>query len=73
MYTRRWAVFLRGERIGEVLAATEKAACARAIQRFKIAREDQSDLEVRRVATSKSQETGRTRFPARVPPQKGYP
>jgi hypothetical protein len=31
------------------LAATEKAACLRTIQRYKIAREDQAELEVRRL------------------------
>jgi hypothetical protein len=51
-YYRRWAVYLRGERLGEVLAATERAACLRAVQRFKIAREDQAELEVRPLATS---------------------
>ena len=51
-YYRRWAAYLRGERIGEVLAATERAACLRAIQRFKIKDEDRAELEVRRVATS---------------------
>jgi hypothetical protein len=50
-YYRRWEVWLRGERLGEVLAATERAACARAIQRFRIAQEDRSELEVSRVAT----------------------
>jgi hypothetical protein len=50
-YYRRWTVYLRGERIGEVLAATEKGACLRAIQRFKIGKEDQKELQVRRVAT----------------------
>jgi hypothetical protein len=48
-YYRRWAVYLRGERIGEVLAATERAACARAIQRFKISAEDRRELHVCRV------------------------
>jgi hypothetical protein len=47
-YYRRWEVWLRGERLGEVLAATERAACARAIQRFKIREEDRRELEVRR-------------------------
>jgi hypothetical protein len=46
-YFRRWAVYLRGERLGEVLAATERAACLRAVQRFKISREDQKELQVR--------------------------
>jgi hypothetical protein len=48
-YYRRWDVYLHGERLGMVFAATEKAACLRAVQRFKIARQDQSELEVRRV------------------------
>ena len=48
-YYRRWEVYLRDERIGEVLAATQRAACVRAIQRFKIKNEDRRDLEVRRV------------------------
>ena len=48
-YYRRWEVYLRDERIGEVLAATQRAACVRAIQRFKIKDEDRRDLEVRRV------------------------
>jgi hypothetical protein len=47
-YYRRWAVYLRGEKLGEVLAATERAACVRAIQRFRIKREDQGELQVRR-------------------------
>ena len=51
-YYRRWSVYLRGERLGEVLAATERAACLRAIQRFKISDEDRPELEVRRVATA---------------------
>ena len=48
-YYRRWQVYLREERLGEVLAATERAACLRAIQRFKIITEDQRELNVRRV------------------------
>jgi hypothetical protein len=36
-----------GERIGQVLAATEKAACLRAIHKFGISREAQKDLQVR--------------------------
>jgi hypothetical protein len=48
-YTRRWAVFLRGERLGEVLAATHEAACLRAIKRFGIKPEDRPELEVRRL------------------------
>jgi hypothetical protein len=47
-YYRRWKVYLRGERIGEVLAATERAACLRAIQKLRISREDQRELQVRR-------------------------
>ena len=47
-YYRRWEVYLRDERIGEVLAATEKAACLRAIQRFKVPPEERHQLEVRR-------------------------
>jgi hypothetical protein len=43
-YYRRWDVYLRGERLGEVLAATERAACLRAIQRFKISKKDQAEL-----------------------------
>jgi hypothetical protein len=49
-YYRRWDVYLRGERIGEVLAATKEAACLRAVHRFKIKDEDRSELEVRRVS-----------------------
>jgi hypothetical protein len=51
-YYWRWSVYLRGERIGEVLAATEQAACLRAIQRFKIRDEDRRELEVRRYQQS---------------------
>jgi hypothetical protein len=47
-YYRRWEVWLRGEKLGEVLAATERAACLRAVQRFKIKDEDRRELEVRR-------------------------
>jgi hypothetical protein len=47
-YYRRWEVYLRGVRIGEVLALTERAACLRAVQRFKIKEEDRRELEVRR-------------------------
>jgi hypothetical protein len=45
-YYRRWTVCFRGERIGEVLGATERAACLRAIQRFRISKEDQRELHV---------------------------
>jgi hypothetical protein len=48
IYYRRWEVWLRGERMGKVLAATEKAACLRAIQRFNVSSEDQQELYVRR-------------------------
>jgi hypothetical protein len=49
-YYRRWEVFLRGEQIGEVLAATERAACLRATHRFKVSREDRKELQVRPTA-----------------------
>jgi hypothetical protein len=39
IYYRRWAVWLGDQMIGEVLARTEQAACLRAIQRFKIGKE----------------------------------
>ena len=39
-YRRRWEVWLRGERIGEVLGATQQAARDRAIRRFKIDQEN---------------------------------
>ena len=38
-----------GRRIGEVLGATQQAVCARAIQRFKVSKENQSQIEVRRI------------------------
>ena len=44
-YYRRWAVWLEALH-RRVLAATERAACLRAIQRFKISREDQRELRV---------------------------
>jgi hypothetical protein len=44
--------YICGERIGEVLAATQEAACLRAIHKFKIKNEDRRELEVRRVAAS---------------------
>ena len=44
----RWLVYFRGELLGEVLAATEPAARLRAVHRFRIKREDQQELEVRR-------------------------
>jgi hypothetical protein len=46
-YFRRWIVYLRGEQIGMVIAATEKAACLLAVRRYKISREDQQELQVR--------------------------
>jgi hypothetical protein len=46
---RRWEVYVRGTKIGEVYGVTERAACVRAILRFKISREDQAALEVRRL------------------------
>jgi hypothetical protein len=46
---RRWAVLVRGEKIGEVYGVTARAACVRAALRFKISREDQEALEVRRL------------------------
>jgi hypothetical protein len=45
---REWEVYLRGERLGVVRSVTWKAACLRAIQRFKIASADQQHLVVRR-------------------------
>jgi hypothetical protein len=57
-YFQRWEVRLRGERIGEVLAATEQAACMRAIHRFHISRkEDQRELSVHLI-----EENGGTRW-----------
>jgi hypothetical protein len=46
---RRWEVYVRGTKIGEVYGVTERAACVRAVLRFKISREDQAELEVRRL------------------------
>jgi len=46
---RRWEAFVRSKKVGEVYAATERAACVRAALRFKISREDQEALEVRRL------------------------
>jgi hypothetical protein len=48
-YYRRWDVYLRGERICMVLAATHDAACQRAVYKFKVKPEDRRELEVRRV------------------------
>jgi hypothetical protein len=45
---RRWEVYLRRQRLGQVFAATEKAACLRAIQRWRVPPEERSELEVRR-------------------------
>ena len=47
-YYRRWQVRLRGKLLGEVLAATQQAACMRAIHKFKIKDEDRQELQVRR-------------------------
>jgi hypothetical protein len=47
-YYRPWLVYLRGRRLGQVLAATQKAACLRAIQRWRVPPEDRPELEVRR-------------------------
>jgi hypothetical protein len=46
---RRWEVYVRGIKIGQVYGVTERAACVRAVLRFKISREDQEALEVRRL------------------------
>jgi hypothetical protein len=46
---RRWEVYVRDTKIGEVYGATERAACVRAVLRFKISREDQAQMEVRRL------------------------
>ena len=46
---RRWEVYVRGTKIGEVYGVTERAACVRAVLRFKISREDQEALEVRKL------------------------
>jgi hypothetical protein len=48
-YDRRREVYVRCAKIGEVYGATERAACVRAVLRFKISREDQAALEVRRL------------------------
>ena len=45
-YYRRWEVWLCGNQLGEVLAATEQAACLRAIHKFKVGDEDRSKLRV---------------------------
>ena len=47
-YYRAWHVFLRGQPLGQVFAATEKAACLRAIQRWRVPPEERPELEVRR-------------------------
>ena len=49
-YQRRWTVRLRGAVLGTVLGATHRAACLRAIVRFKVAPADREELEVERVA-----------------------
>jgi hypothetical protein len=47
-YYRPWHVYLRGQPLGTVHAATEQAACLRAIQRWRVPREDHHELEPRR-------------------------
>jgi RNA:NAD 2'-phosphotransferase (TPT1/KptA family) len=47
-YYRCWEVWLRGERLGEVLAATQEAACLRAIKRFGIKPEDRRDVHIKK-------------------------
>jgi hypothetical protein len=47
-YYRRWDVLLRGQPLGQVLAATQRAACLRAIQRWRVPPEDRPELEIRR-------------------------
>jgi hypothetical protein len=51
-YRRRWQVRLRGQVLGTVLAATHRAACLRAIERFKVSPEDRHDLEVERLVVN---------------------
>ena len=55
-YYRRWDVYLRGSRIGEVLSATQEAACMRAIHKFKIKDEGRQQLEVRRYQQSDAED-----------------
>ena len=47
-YYRRWAVYLRGERIGEVLAATERRLACVPSSGSRSEEEDQRELQVRR-------------------------
>jgi hypothetical protein len=47
-YQRRWTVRLRGVLLGIVLGYTHKAACLRAIQRFKVPPADRQELVVER-------------------------
>jgi hypothetical protein len=49
IYYRRWQVWLGEQMVGEVLARTAQAACLRAIQRFKIGRDQHAELRVRRL------------------------
>jgi hypothetical protein len=42
----RWSVYLRGGLLGQVLADNWPAACRRAMQRWRIAPEDQKELMV---------------------------
>jgi hypothetical protein len=49
MEHRWWNVYLRGELLGSVLGMTYKAAIARAVVRWEVAREDQPGLVAERV------------------------
>jgi hypothetical protein len=42
----RWAVYPRGELLGYVFALTWPAACERAVRRWRISAEDQTELRV---------------------------
>jgi hypothetical protein len=44
----RWAVYLRGEKLGHVCADNFVAACERAVRRWKISVDDQQALSVER-------------------------
>jgi hypothetical protein len=47
-YQRSWTVKLRGKVLGTVFGTTHRAACLRAIWKFKVAAVDQKDLRVER-------------------------
>jgi hypothetical protein len=49
IYYRRWEVWLGDQMLGVVVARTEQAACRRAIRRFRIGKEQQAELRVRRI------------------------